>query len=736
MVEYCDGVRLNMQQTVGATEGNSRVNLVRALQMHRGVALGIALAGLMLAGAYVAMTWPVYTAQSQIYVRPIQPKVLTQAGEQTQPVNAAAYDAYVQQQMQNAKSAEVLISALRKLGPGAWQRSNESEQAAAERLGRSIKVARMGTSGEIAIRAQAKNPGLAAQIANAVATSVVERAAKEGSAGDAQRIDDLREERNRIQSALQADYAEQDALNKQLGMAAVGTAVPDLIDDQIAKTREELIQAQADHDQAEARFNAMKGGAGNSSAAINAEADEEVAADPGMTSMRATLDQRRAVLISQMATLTIDSPAYKQDAEELAKIDGALNSMMNDLRAKAVSHIEEKLRTEVERTADVEAKLEGRLHQLAQTAAIATPKLQRLNDLGADIARMRNRYGTVDGEVNDILLADRAPVQLSMVAVPPARPAISGVLEGALGLALGGLMLGVVVAVVVDVAGRRAYIAGDIERVRGMARLQAPGTEVAVNRTEVREGAARVVEEAAPERAQRRLMNDSNWRDVTPALDSLTERTARSKPDPLWRQEKPVQKAAEVARPTDVRDVTLPPAAPMARPEPLPEWFWGAGSNMGSNFGSTNLGSGGAGASAAESGTVEKEKPVEEKNPLEAESRLNGLRGLILTLELKKLNKRRGSTRLDEESPSAESAAGPSLLLRRLEAIAEGEAANAAAAAPEAVAANEVTAEPEFLPPREFVPVKETKSAREGLEKGDDEIRILPARRGQYRSKD
>ena len=87
-----------------------------------------------------------------------------------------------------------------------------------------------------------KIPNLVAQIANAVATSIVEKAAGEGNAGNAERITVLREERDRIQNELNADYAEQDDLNKQLGMAAVGTAAPDLIDDEIGKTREELDQ--------------------------------------------------------------------------------------------------------------------------------------------------------------------------------------------------------------------------------------------------------------------------------------------------------------------------------------------------------------------------------------------------------------------------------------------------------------------------------------------------------------
>ncbi len=182
-----------------------RLSLARALQMHRRLALGIALGGLILALAYVATTWPVYTAQSQIYVRPVQSKVLTQGNEQNPPMNPTGFDSYVQQQVQNATNPEVLSNALHKLPAGALQQSSENEQVAADRLGRSIKVARVGDSDEVAISARAKDPGLAAQIANAVATSVIERAMKEQNAGDVQRIDVLREERDRIRYALQAD---------------------------------------------------------------------------------------------------------------------------------------------------------------------------------------------------------------------------------------------------------------------------------------------------------------------------------------------------------------------------------------------------------------------------------------------------------------------------------------------------------------------------------------------------
>jgi polysaccharide biosynthesis transport protein len=448
-----------------------RLHLRRALQLHRRLAMGIALAGLVLALAYVALTWPVYTAQSRIYIQPVQSKLMTQDNDQGGSINPAAYDSFVQQQVQSASNPEVLVNALHKLGPGAWQKSDESEQAAADRLGRSIEVVRAGTSYEVTITARARDPQLSAQIANAVASSIVERASGEGNAGDAERITVLRAERDRIQSELNSDYAEQDALNKQLGMAAVGTAAPDLIDNDIGKIREELIKAQTEHDQAEARFTAMKAGQGSSSAAIDAESDDMVAADPGLTSMKTSLNQRRAVLITQMANMTPNNPAYKQNAAELAKINSTLDSMMKELRASAALRIQQKLRTDLERTAGVETQLNGQLRQLAETAASATPKLQRVNDLATDIVRLRARFSSVDEQLHNLMLEDSAPgaVHLSVTAVAPLHPTISGILKKALPLALGGLVLGLLAASIANQLDSKIYIAADIERVLGYA---------------------------------------------------------------------------------------------------------------------------------------------------------------------------------------------------------------------------------------------------------------------------
>ncbi|MDR3751252.1 MAG: hypothetical protein P4K94_07165 [Terracidiphilus sp.] len=438
--------------------------------MHRWLALGIALIGVALAVANAVKMWPVYTAQSQVYIQPVAPKVMDQGNQPRWPYDSNTYDSYIQQQVQSASNSEVLISALHKLGPGTWQRNDESEQSAARRLGQSVEVARVGTSYEVAIIARAADPELSAQIANVVAASIVERASGEENAGNDQRLSILREERTRVQNELDADRVEQDALNKQLGMAAVGITAPDLIDDDIGKTREELIKARTDHDVAAARFAAMGADKG-SSVAINSAADELMASDPGLNSMKTSLNQRRAILITQMANLTSNNPEYRQDAEELAKINSNLDSMMNDLRAKAASRIQQGLRTDLARTAQVEAQLNGQLRQLAGTAASATPKLQRAGDLATDILRLRTRYTSVDEQLHNLMLQDSVPgaVHLSVAAVAPLHPTISGILRKTLPMALGGVLLGLLVALIANNLDPRVYIASDIEQVLGFA---------------------------------------------------------------------------------------------------------------------------------------------------------------------------------------------------------------------------------------------------------------------------
>jgi capsular polysaccharide biosynthesis protein len=469
-----------------------QLDIRRSLELHwrlaRVVALGfVALAvAYFLAQVFVLKSWPAYVAESIVYVQPTPAKVLpNQGGSPRWPFDSNTYETYIQQQMMNVSRQDVLVAALHKLK--GFQHSGESDQAAALRLVRLLEVTRVGAAYQFSISARAGNPAMAAQIANAVTAAYIESASRDERTGDAQRLQMLNEERDRIQTALTADRTEQDALNKQLGVASVSSAVPDHYDEDITQIRTELVKARTDHDEAESKFASLGAGHGASSSAIDAAADEMIANDAGLVSMKQALNTRRATLISQMANLTPLNPQYKQDEAELAKINGTLDAMMKDLRARAAARIQLQLRTDLERTGGVEAQLNGQLRQLVGAATSATPKMQRSGDLAADITRLQARYASVDEQLHNLMLEDSAPAAAYQVtlAAPPLGRTKSGVLRNVLMIAFAGLFFGVLAAIGAHKLDPKVYISSDVEQVLGFAPLaQLP------NFREVSEGAA------------------------------------------------------------------------------------------------------------------------------------------------------------------------------------------------------------------------------------------------------
>jgi uncharacterized protein involved in exopolysaccharide biosynthesis len=449
-----------------------RLDLGRSLQLHGRLALGIALAALALAAIYVWNGVPIYTAESVLFIQPAPPTVMQQNGSgQLWPFDSTTYESYIAQQIQNVLRQDVLAAAAQKLGNGVWKKAGESDQSAGERLRGAIEVARVKTTYQVTITAHANDAVLAARIANAVADSYIESLSTDKKMGDALRLAALRDERERVQKELASDRAEQEALNAKLGQAAIGAAAPDHLDDDISLVRSELVKARADHDEAAAKFTSVGGEKGPSSASLDAEADELIASDAGLVSMKTALNARRAVLISQMANLTPSHPQYKQDAEELAKINQSLESMMNGLRAKAAARIQLKLRTDLERTAGVEGRLNAQLGQLTGAAGSATSKLQRASDLATDIARLQARFATVDEQWRNLMLEDGAPgtAYIATPAVAPLHSANSKVLRNAAVIFLVGMMFGLLATVIANKMDPKVYIAADVEQVLGFA---------------------------------------------------------------------------------------------------------------------------------------------------------------------------------------------------------------------------------------------------------------------------
>jgi Mrp family chromosome partitioning ATPase len=218
---------------------------------------------------------------------------------------------------------------------------------------------------------------------------------------------------------------------------------------------------------------------------------------------------------------------------------------------------------------------------------------------------------------------------------------------------------------------------------------------------------------------------------------------------PWWLLDSTPQTITKYPLPSKPREPARPaPSTPELEAQASSAWSWEGDSSWPGDFGRRVVPAAApeAAAEIAEEVAPEEEPQLEiEKNPYETESRLSGLRGVLFSLGLKNLSKSRGSAQADEESSlPLESEPEHTVLARRFTPFAEPAPVEATPAKAEVASApaSHVMAEPEFLPPREFVPIKDREPSGEigstpryDLLDEDDDIQILPSRRGQYKTK-
>jgi len=459
------------QQPLRPTSKTSafRINVIKSLQLHTVTAITVAMVVLGLGLAVLLRTGVSYFTASVVYVSPTFPATLRSDREQEYP-----YDSYVQEQVHAITRYEVIADALHQLKPGIWQKPDEPEQTAVERLQKSLEVGRLGMTYQVAIGMYGVHPDTLAEIVNAVTQSYLAKSKAEEFYGRDERLATLRDTREQIQKELDQRLQEQAEITRQLGMASVGVAAGNPFDTQLMKMRSDLTTAHEQRIQAEAQLTGLQYGDPSApNSALNASADEVIASDPGLMALKNSLAQKRSALLEQLAGLTPNHPLRKETENQLAQIDKALQDMQSELRRKAAARLEQKLRSEISRTATVESKLQNDLQNETSAATTAAPKLQKAEELKADIDRLQARYTEVDNRISNLELESTSPGSIHLFS--PAHTPISPVpskrrllIPVLLPLAL---IMGVAAAVLFDLLDPHLYTGSDVEAVLGFAPL-------------------------------------------------------------------------------------------------------------------------------------------------------------------------------------------------------------------------------------------------------------------------
>ena len=411
----------------------------------------------------------VYQAESHVYVEPVVARNLNDQG--APGFDQFRYASYVEQQEQTVTRPDTLSAALATLPATVWRHAGESEQTAIARLQKALTVERVGTSYEIRVALKAGDPQVAADVVNAVTNSYLQGGRRDELAESGGRLQLLSEERARLRTELELAHVEQARLGATLGMANPVTETGNPFDQQLTNLHTELATAQQAHDVAAAQLASVSGQGMDQRSGLAAAADESLSTEAGLASLKSSMYQRRAVLVSQMAGLMPSNPQWKQDQEEIADLDRSLDSMTGQLRQRTERRIQDKLKSDLERTAEVEERLNGQIAQLTLKATTAGPKLQRAAELAADIQRLNQSYTVTDEALRSLELETNGPgmVHLAYAAKVPASPEPNKTQLFLLSALPLGLFAGVAASVLARLRDRRIFVARDLEELLGFA---------------------------------------------------------------------------------------------------------------------------------------------------------------------------------------------------------------------------------------------------------------------------
>jgi len=461
-----------LHRTGKSSEGSRpAINVTGSLRRHWFVA---ALVFLVLGGLGSFALWkkakPVYESHSVVYLSPKFPKMLVGDTEVELP-----YDSYVQDQVQTVTRHDIIADSISKLPYATRYRRglSPSYQGPAlpyeiEVLQKAFEVKRVGSTYEMSIALHGPTPNDLAEIVNTVTNTYVDRMKSEEFYGLDDRLNTLRQEKARLQKEMDDSLAEQAQLMQQLGVATLSNkdGGTNVYDSTLQKLSAEQVTARMQSQAAEAQLAAIVKGSGPGGPAVTeADEDQAIASDSGLSGVRSSLNSRRTALMEEMNGLRPGHPIYQKDKDELSSID----ALMNDLRRQAGEHLQEKLRQEVARTHMIELRLTQELAQRTHTATSVAPKFQRAAALGPEIDSLQKAYSAIDDRIRDLELESSSPgsIHVSSTALTPLNPEPSKLNIFLLCLALLSLACAIAVPVAMDLLDNRIFTAQDVEQVMG-----------------------------------------------------------------------------------------------------------------------------------------------------------------------------------------------------------------------------------------------------------------------------
>ncbi len=400
-----------------------KVDLLASFRAHRKLASWVGgvvvVMGLLVA---VVAGRPRYLAEAAVRVAPNFPKTLQEDVEPRFGSNSDYRD-YVQQQVVEIESPQTTANALKLLGPrrNLWQRPNETDYHAAERLMWALKVQAVPGTYLITVGLEGQRASGIAEIVNAVVASYLARQQGQEASGSDQRVLLLTSRRAQLELQIDELRKQESQLAGELGVSTFAPGFASPYDKMVGDANAALYVAGRNLIQKQARLTALQDDQRRvNQLEVDSTAQQMLAGDHEVSGANAQLISQRAAAMVQLEGLGPNHPGRPALEQQIRNIDNAISqtdtTTLDALRATLIQSRDTRQRQAIsEAQAHVdEAQLatEGIEQEVtklrASTASFGAKYNQALSNRD-EIDRMQKNVQAIDDRVDFLRLEAPAP---------------------------------------------------------------------------------------------------------------------------------------------------------------------------------------------------------------------------------------------------------------------------------------------------------------------------------------
>lgn len=444
-----------------------------SLKKHRRAAL-IGMIVVILLG--IPFAWikgkPKYMTMATVQVAPRYMKNQKEDNELDFQSNAQ-YRQYVVHQSRSIKRYDILEQALKDLGDNrsVWQKKGESDRKAVERLQEQLAVMTIPDTYLLQIMLEdGKKEGLEL-VVNAVVDAYLNTMRDEQMYGSDERSQLLATREKSLLEAINAKTARRTTISLELGITSFAEAAGNPYDKILADSRSSRTEARRLRYAAEAKLQAYL--AKGETDITTRSVQENILNDPGLNSFKSGLNNRRALLVTQLTGLTANHPAGAAARVELVEIDEAIKRQSEKLRSEVAGNLKSRYEMTVEQAQRYEKDLESLLKEQEAASANFARLFNEAVTLSNELAQLRKELEALRDRLN-FFAAERGSigfVRPVTTALPPDTAFGPGRKKLMILVLMAGGVLGLLIPIAIDMLDRRIRSVSDAERTLGLPSL-------------------------------------------------------------------------------------------------------------------------------------------------------------------------------------------------------------------------------------------------------------------------